>query len=212
MLDLYLIRHAQSIRNKTPEIIGGRSQQCPLTPLGELQAQCLGKRLAAEGMVFDCVYSSPAERAKRTAIIACKDIGFSLDAIVLSEDILELDQGDWEGKVRAEMHTPQNIELMGTDYLGFRPPNGESQRDVEARMLGFVKRYIEPQARTPGKRIGVFSHGLAIRCLLRGMMDFSPSLTYRMQTENTSITQLHYDLRGWTPIRINDAAHLALLK
>lgn len=211
MIEVYLIRHAESTRNLTPHLIGGRSNAYPLSKRGEVQAELLRYRFAAEEILFDEVYSSTAIRAKQTALIACKDMGFSLDTIIFSDDLLELNQGEWEGKERKDVHTPRQLAIMNADYLNFQPPDGESQRDVEERMFKFLERYIIPCGLKQEKRFGVFSHGMAIRCLLRRIMGFSPSLTYRMMTENTSITQLRYDERGWTPIRINDAAHLLVI-
>ena len=49
---------------------------------------------------------------------------------------------------------------------------------------------------------------MAIKCLLRGIMDFSSGLTYKINLDNASITRLKYSERGWHLITINDTAHL----
>ncbi len=56
--------------------------------------------------------------------------------------------------------------------------------------------------------IAVFGHGMAIKCLLRGIMDFDNGLTYKIRLDNTSITRLKYDKNGWHIECVNDAAHL----
>jgi len=74
MLDIFLIRHAESHGNVNHHLIGGRSDHFPLTEHGKLQAQKLGERLVAENLQFDQVFSSVAIRAQETARIVCKEL------------------------------------------------------------------------------------------------------------------------------------------
>ena len=99
MLDLYLIRHAESEMNVQEHLIGGRNDAVNLSPKGELQAWYLGKRFREDRIQFDYIYSSTAVRAQRTAQIVCQEIKYPLDRIIYSTALLELDQGDWEGPV-----------------------------------------------------------------------------------------------------------------
>ena len=201
MLDLYLIRHAETEMNKQPYLIGGRSNSTPLTKKGKEQATLLGRRLSI--IPINEYYSSPAVRAIETARIAHG----TLDDVIKTPMLLELDEGDWEGKLRAEIYTPEVLAQINADNWNFTPPHGESQRTVEKRMMSFVNdnlviRYLQNVS------CCVFTHGMAIRCLLRGVMDFSPKITYKIELENTSITHLKYSERGWHVITVNDAAHL----
>eukprot|EP00971_Amphidinium_carterae_P276891 5495394-Amphidinium_carterae.1 len=63
----------------------------PLSDLGEAQAEALGTRLQREGFKPDCVVSSHAKRARRTAEIVCKHI--AVDKIEVDERVVELSQG-----------------------------------------------------------------------------------------------------------------------
>jgi len=207
MLDIYLIRHAESEMNNNRHLIGGRSNSTPLSDRGVCQADLLGRRLKESGVFFNNVYSSSAERTLKTAINVGLHLGFSLDNIVVTSKILELDQGDWEGKSREQVYTPETLSRINTDNWKFTPPNGESQKNVEDRMLRWLEEYVlskYPKEETTG----IFTHGMAIKCLLRGIMDFSPSLTYKINLDNTSITRLKYGERGWNILTINDTAHL----
>jgi broad specificity phosphatase PhoE len=215
MLDIYLIRHAESEMNAKQHLISGRSNHTKLSEKGLLQAEKLRRAFESQGIVFDEVHASIAVRALDTALISTAGMGFTIDNIITSEEIVELSQGDWEGKERVLIYTPEQIALMNADHLRFQPPNGDSQQMVEDRMFDYIERIRKSHPETDlynvpavDKKIGVFSHGMAIRCLLRKIMDFSPKLTYRMITENTSISQIQYDAKGWKPIRINDAGHL----
>src|SRR3989344_5078569 len=128
MLNLYLFRHAESQMNLHPDIISGRVNETPLSPLGELQALWLGQRLQNEEILFDQIYSSTAVRAQQTAMIASKQIEYPLENILSSEKLLELDQGDWEGQPRVKIYTPQVLAEINRDNWNFAPKNGESQK------------------------------------------------------------------------------------
>ncbi len=207
MLDLYLIRHAESEMNRLNHLIRGRSNNPSLSEAGIVQARRLGNRLKNAEVKFDRVYSSKAERAYDTACIVSKIVGYSLDRIVLSEDLLELDQGDWEGKLRCDIYSLDVLAKINSDNWNFKPPNGESQRDVEERMMKWVQENLLYHYKEE-LIAGVFTHGLAIKCFLRGIMSFDPKITYKIDLENTSITRLKYSEKGWHLITVNDAGHL----
>ena len=207
MLDLYLIRHAESEMNVRDDLVGGNSLGTPLSVRGRRQAELLGKRLKAAGIVFDAVHSSTAARTFDTALIAGREAGFCEDVIVRTEQLLEIDQGDWTGRPRTEIYTPETIALIERQNRDFTPPNGESQRMVEERMHRwitdhFVSRYEDPLT------VGVFTHGLAIKCFLRGVMDSTPLMTYKIVIDNTAITRVKYSARGWHLVAVNDTAHI----
>lgn len=207
MLDLYLIRHAESLQNLNPAIIGGRSLTTPLSNRGKIQANLLGLRLKKEQINFSEIYSSTALRAIQTSEIVSEHIGFEKTKIVKLEELLEIDQGDWEGKPRYKYYTPENIALMNANHLDFKAPNGESQRMVEERMYAFVKTKLL-QRYNKNICTAIFTHGLSIKCLLRGILDFNSEHTYKIVINNSSITCLKYTKKGWHLVTVNDTAHL----
>jgi probable phosphoglycerate mutase len=113
---------------------------------------------------------------------------------------------------------------------------GESQRDVEFRFLKFIEENIlkptedgkdkvkkaDDGALPVGQEfkqgggmptVAIFSHGVAIRCLLRGLLQSAPARTHKSLVDNTSITEFVYSTKpggkgGWFLIRFNDVAHL----
>ena len=109
MLELYFIRHAECEANTHPEIIGGRSNSSPLTANGKEQARKLYQRL--NNINFDEIFCSPAVRAIETARIG---IG-SLEKIIITDKLQELDQGEWTGKVRKDTYTPETLEIISKD-------------------------------------------------------------------------------------------------
>lgn len=53
-----------------------------------------------------------------------------------------LSQGDWEGKSRSKTYTPEQVAEINSNQWLFTPPNGESQKEVEERMLAFISSEI----------------------------------------------------------------------
>jgi len=207
MLDIYLIRHAESEGNVNHHIIGGRSDYLPLTERGVLQARKLGKRFQEEGIQFQYVFSSVAERAKHTAQIVCEALSYPQDDIQFSEDIVELSQGEWEGRIREEIFTPERRSEMEQNPWDFIPPNGESVRDVEERMYTWIQDHIIP-LQSESARVAIVSHGMAIKSLLRKILDSAPHMTRKTILHNTSLCRFLYKDNSWLLERINDHTHL----
>lgn len=209
MITVYFFRHAESMGNVNNHLIGGRSNHLPLSDRGYVQANLLGARLAREQFSPDHVFSSIAVRAMETARISCENIGFDYGRVVFSEDLVELSQGEWEGKNREEYYTPDVRILLKADPHNFKPPGGESQKEVENRMYHWMDRILQEANPEDALKIGVFSHGFAIKSLVRKILDASPSMTFHTVVHNTSITCLQFHKARWMVERVNDFAHLA---
>ncbi|MFH1592830.1 MAG: histidine phosphatase family protein [Candidatus Woesearchaeota archaeon] len=207
MIDLYLIRHGESEVNKTPQFIGGRTNHSPLSQGGIIQAERLGCFLHNQQVTFDEVYSSTAVRAIHTAKITCLEIGYPLEDIIQSEELLEISQGDWEGKLRAETYTPEVLKNLLLDTWNFKAPNGESQKEVEERGYAWIEKTLLSRSEKD-LTVGVFTHGLTTRCILRKILNSDPSMTYYLVTDNTSITRLVYVNNRWRLIKLNETSHL----
>lgn len=204
--NIYLIRHAQSEMNLTPEIICGQSISAILTGKGVTQAIGLNKRLLREGLTFDGVYASTADRALTTASIATHGMGVE---IISDERLLELHQGDFEGKNRYQTITPSVLEQILKDEMGFKPPNGESKREVGDRMMDFISEVIEKKEH---EHAGIFGHGFAFKCLLQRILNFDPCFVRAFRLENTSITKISFDTieESWRFHYFNSYSHLRL--
>ena len=59
---------------------------------------------------------------------------------------------------------------IARDPANFSPPGGESLRDVENRMMGFIRTEVLPRVQRDGPPGIVVSHGLAIKWSVRGMV------------------------------------------
>lgn len=227
---LLLIRHGESEANlRAMQTIAGRDAKSPLSKKGEVQAQRLGARLRQERVRPHRVIVSNALRARRTAEIACAEAGLFTHSVALEVEprVVEFSQGSFELRPRHEVYQPGGpvSRAIEREQCFFRPPGvspegarGESQHDVEVRFREFVEECLldSPPRTEELQTILVFSHGIAIRSFVRGVLGASCRFVVHSETENTSITELVYkpvppsrsNLGGWTLVRFNDAAHL----
>jgi phosphohistidine phosphatase len=83
MKRLYLVRHAKSSW-KEPDLT---DIERPLNTRGKQDAPCMGKRLKELKVHPDLIVSSPAKRARKTAKVIAKEIGFPKKDIVTNESI-----------------------------------------------------------------------------------------------------------------------------
>ena len=118
---LLLVRHGESEGNIKPEYICGRANQLPLTDLGKKQAVAFGKMMQQKNIKPNYVFSSTAKRAFDTALICTEQIGCCLP-IITSEQLLELDQGEWTNKKRSDIYTPEVVSQIDSNRLDFVPP------------------------------------------------------------------------------------------
>ncbi|MDO8495480.1 MAG: histidine phosphatase family protein [bacterium] len=216
-----LIRHGQSVAQLHPELIGGRTAGAPLTPLGYSQANALGTRLEKEGVNYELAFSSPFPRAIQTAMSVCAWLDYYASNIITVNDIIELDQGEWEGRSRGEVfsitHAPGlALEVMGTSPW-FTPPGGESQKTVQRRMSEwFESTFLKNgEYMQSGRqwRFAIFGHGTAFCCFLQDILEFKSVLIGRgLIIDNCSLTRLRFNRQGWFVDSINDVGHLVGLE
>lgn len=129
MIQLALIRHGHTSWNRQGRIQG--RTDVPLDVDAENHLENLF--LPDPWSTFDLV-ASPLQRAQQTAALIAGRPAKSVEALT------EMDWGDWEGQKGAELikyptSGYRHIEDWGWDY---RPPNGESPRDLLARLLPWV--------------------------------------------------------------------------
>jgi probable phosphoglycerate mutase len=120
----------------------------PLTPRGEERAAALRPRLSS--LHFDAVYSSPMQRATRTAELA----GFPNPQ--LTDLLREVEYGDYEGLTSKQIHEANPSWEVYSDGS----PGGENPAQIYARAYAF----IALAGKTGGKVIA-FAHGHILRAV-----------------------------------------------
>lgn len=160
---IYLVRHGQTEWNLQHKMQG--HQDSPLTPLGVLQAESLGRSL--QDVHIDAVITSTSQRAKKTAEIAVK--GRDIPCME-SHLFKEICLGVWEGRSQLEIEEeyPLEYHLFWNDPERFSIQGSETFHDVAKRGLKGVD-YILSKFR--GQTILVLSHTVLIKVLLASFED-----------------------------------------
>ncbi len=186
-VEAYFIRHAESEGNKhLAHLIGGRSNHLALTDTGVSQARTFARHMRDLDILPACILTSPAVRAKDTAMVVLDEMGISRQPL-FDDDLQEIHQGDWEGQPRVDVYT----EAIGAERqkLGkdFKAPNGESTNEIGIRMLCSLDRNFAQTIPHPHPlRAFIFSHGYAIRSLASYLEGWTQTQTYQKVTENCS--------------------------
>ena len=147
MADLLLVRHGETAWTRTHKHTG--RTDVPLTPYGEQQAASLAPLLAARTIAASL--TSPLVRARRTAELA------GLPGEV-DEDLVEWDNGDYEGRTTAQIREDRPGWWLWTDGA----PGGEDWRQVGVRCARTVDRVLPDLEQGD---VVLFGHGHALRAL-----------------------------------------------
>jgi probable phosphoglycerate mutase len=137
MTPLVLIRHGATQWNLDGRIQGRADP--PLAPEGraEVSAWRLPPDLADDPGFADCVWlTSPLARARETAAL------LHAAPITVEPALIEMDWGDWEGRRLAELRSEGGQDMAAREARGldFRPPGGETPREVRARLRPLLER------------------------------------------------------------------------
>ena len=127
-MHLYFIRHGESESNYG-ELITGQ-QDVPLTQNGRDQASLAGRTMAEQGLKIDHIICSPLIRARDTARLVAKEIGYPEDAIAVNPLIIERSFGSLEG-------TPNTLGPKLNDEL-IHQVGGELDADIRVRAQAFL--------------------------------------------------------------------------
>ena len=147
MIDVVMVRHAMTAWNESRRIQG--QTDIPLSDQGRRALS--GRRLPARFESYR-VYSSPLARATETAVL------LGLATPVLDPRLMEMHWGEWEGRTRAAVAAEDARGVASNEARGpdFRPPGGESPREVQARVVDWARNV----ARTSSHVVAVTHKGV----------------------------------------------------
>lgn len=173
---LIVLRHGATAWNRERRIQG--RADLPLSAEG--RAAVAAWSLPDNWRSLPC-FVSPLLRARETAAVA----GFA-EPVVLPE-LIEMDWGDFEGQTLRDLRAEHGTAMAANEALGldFRPPGGESPRDVIERLRPWLARL----AGRPGAAV-VITHKGVRRALL--------------------VLATGWDMRGPPPVKLRDHEALCL--
>ncbi|MFY0533187.1 histidine phosphatase family protein [Nannocystis pusilla] len=188
MLDLWLVRHAESLGN----LDGSEADTC-LSPRGRLQAAALAPVLAGES--FDSVLSSPLQRALETAALALPGRAV-LHASDLRELVVEPDRF-----VDVSRLTPAQLR----DIL--RPPADVPPNETGKQFMTRVRSWLT--ALPPSGRVLAVTHAGVVRELLRVLF---PDLTRTQPVGHAAISRVSITAGAPRLVMLDERRHLESLR
>ena len=150
-MKLVLLRHGMTAWNLEKRIQGRIDQ--PLSPTGRQQFQNLTLPSAFTAYRWYC---SPLCRATQTAEL------LGLTDVEIDAALIEMNWGDWEGEILKPLRKRVGDEMCDNESRGldFCPPGGESPRQVQVRLLTWLRQIAES-----GQDSAAVVHKGIIRCI-----------------------------------------------
>ena len=201
---LVLIRHARRHDDSSPDdprLIG--RTDAPLSEEGEEQARRLADRLARESV--DAVYSSPLQRAMRTAAPIADASRLPVET---DPGLAEIDCGQADGLLASEARRrfPSVWDAtFSARCADLRWPGGESYAEFRRRCLGSLSRIAEELA---GRRVIAVTHAGVISQVVGWMSGEGPERWDRHRPGEASLTEVVWDGAASRLVVFDDRRHL----
>ncbi|OPJ57671.1 histidine phosphatase family protein [Clostridium oryzae] len=196
-----LIRHGETEWNRL-----GKFQDCKdidLSDEGIKQAQYLSNKFKNN---FDCIYTSPLNRAMETAKIIA-DIKEIKPVIV--NDLREINFGKWEGLTVKEISStyPKEFSLWRKDKTEAPMCGGDlSLKNASIRAKNAIAEIVSKHNE---KKILIVAHGGIIKAGLIGLFNWDMTMYHKISLGNTAICEIDFDNDlNPTIVKINDTSHL----
>lgn len=197
-MQLILIRHGETLWNKEGRVQG--MSDIELSDAGIEQARRLA--LSLKGSDIGVIHASPLKRAYRTAEIINS---FHQKKITVHPELMEMDQGDFEGLSFKELMAREKefIHRWIADPASLRMPDGESLVDVQTRAWQSIEKMI-----ASGQNALVVAHNFTIAAILCRLRNISLSEFRTTCVDTASRTEICIR-NGEAHIEmINDRSHL----
>jgi probable phosphoglycerate mutase len=106
-MQLILARHGNTFAPGDKVVWVGARSDLPLVDKGLAQARAVADGLRTAGLAPSRIYAGPLKRTRTTAEIVAGAFGLGASAVVIADDLREIDYGTWEGRsndeIRAEV-------------------------------------------------------------------------------------------------------------
>lgn len=200
MTRLILIRHGKTQTNVIGKIHKYFDTE-ELTQNGVTQIEKTAKAIEKENPSI--IFCSHEKRARQSAQIISKKLGVPLVEVSSLE---ERNWGDYAGLSFQEIKVKAGMNNMSLDErYNFAPPNGESWKETEIRLLKSLNKLI---AENEGKTIVLITHGGSIRILMPHLLGVGREESFKYDPDNASISIFDYINGKFTKVKYNDTSHL----
>jgi broad specificity phosphatase PhoE len=207
---IILVRHGVTDWNREGRFQG--HQDPSLAAEGREEAQLLAARLTASAADRPArILSSPLSRALETAQVILGALNDSLLEIEPDPRLMELGQGEWEGRTHAELRVEdaERYALWRAAPPHRQPPGGEPIADGIARVKGAIGEAIALSELTNAWPLCVVSHGGSLHLAAHILLEIALDRVWHMEMDNASISILARDDGApWQLVTWNDTSHL----
>lgn len=205
-MKILLARHGE-----TPWNAEGRYQgqvDIPLSAVGEVQAQALGRRL--HETPIQRAIASPLSRARRTAELALGEARAPM--LATDPDFMEIAHGTWEGLLATEIHArdPALLQSWREAPHEVLMPGGESLQHVFDRAWPALVRATRGLG--SDDTLLVVAHDAVNRVLLCHVLGIPLARLWSFRQAPTTLNLLEgRDSDHLEVVRLNDCSHHTLL-
>jgi len=197
-MQLILIRHGETLWNKEGRIQG--TSDIELSTVGIEQARLLA--LSLKDQPIGAIHASPLKRALQTAEIINE---FHRKEIQTHQDLMEMDQGDFEGFSFKELMACEKefLNKWIADPASVQMPNGESLAQLQERAWRALETIISKE-----ENAVVVAHNFTIAAILCRIRKISLS-EFRSTCVGTASKTIVLLQDGEAVIEaLNDRSHL----
>ncbi|EHI79198.1 phosphoglycerate mutase family protein [Fusobacterium sp. oral taxon 370 str. F0437] len=172
---LILIRHGQTEMNAQNLYFGKLNPL--LNDLGIEQAYMVKEKLS--NIVYDCIYSSPLERARETAEIC----NYLNKEIIYDNRLEEINFGAFEGLTFKEISKkfPNEVKEMERNWKTFNYITGESPKEMFERAVSFLETLDYTKDNL------VISHWGIINCIISYFVSGTLDSYWKFKVDNCSV-------------------------
>ena len=209
---LWIVRHGESAGNVARDAaqaaglariaVEGRDVDVPLSRLGEVQSEALGRWFASrpETLRPEVVLSSPYLRAQMTGELIRRAGGLAMSdgrAFIADERLREkelgmLDRLTTSGIAQLYPEQAESRRLLGKFY--YRPPSGESWCDVILRLRSALDTISLHQG---GRRVLILTHQVVVLCFRYLLENLSEeqllAIDRKGDVANCAVTEYRFD-------------------
>jgi broad specificity phosphatase PhoE len=199
-MQLILIRHGETLWNKERRIQG--TSDIELSPVGIEQAGHLA--LSLKDHPIGTIHTSPLKRALKTAQIINE---FHRKEIQTHSDLMEMDQGDFEGFSFKELMACEKdfLNKWIANPASVQMPNGESLAELQERAWRAVETIINQE-----QNALVVAHNFTIATILCRIRKISLSEFRSTCVDTASKTIVRLQNGEAEIVAHNDRSHLPL--
>jgi broad specificity phosphatase PhoE len=197
-MQLILIRHGETLWNKEGRVQG--TSDVELSAAGKKQAELLA--LSLKDHPLQAIHASPLKRAYRTAEIINE---FHHLDIQIHRDLMEMDQGDFEGFSFKELMISEKefLQKWITDPALVKMPNGESLSELQKRAWSAMEEIIGKS-----QNALIVSHNFTIAAILCRLRNISLSDFRSACVDTASKTIVQFANNEASIDLLNDRSHL----